>query len=359
MKRLTGVLIMTLIGWNMILSYELYNVRQKLPSSPSSSDTGTIYSGRSDISSDVSELVVKSENKVVTVTSSYGDTGIGTGSGAIYKMKDNDIFVITNHHVIDGGNKIGVVFADGTSEDAEIVGSDALTDLALLKVKSSASVEAFTLGDSSLTKKGEYVIAMGSPLGIEYQGSVAGGLISGTDRIVATSSSMSGSADWDMRVFQIDAAINPGNSGGPLINMAGELIGINSMKISETDVEGFGFAIPINEVLPIVQQLEENGKVVRPNLGVNVIDISQLSMYQKMRENIELEKGIMITKVTLGGPAQKAGVKSGDIVIKMNETDITTMKQFRQTLYELAIGDKLTLTLVRDGEEIQIEVTLA
>lgn len=161
-----------------------------------------------------------------------------------------------------------------------------------------------------------------------------------------------------MTVLQIDAAINPGNSGGPLINMAGELIGINSMKIAETDVEGFGFAIPINEVIPVVTQLEQNGKVVRPNLGINVVDLSQLSIFQRMREGIEDEEGILVTRVNRGGPAQKAGIQSGDMIVKLDDAEITTMKHFRQALYAKQVGDRVVLTVRRDGKEKQVEVTL-
>lgn len=351
MKRLTTVLLLTLLGWNILLTYEVFTMKSSAPQSATTED-GVVYSAHTEISTDVSELVEKSENKVVTVISTYGDQAISSGSGAIYKISEKEVYVITNNHVIEEGTGVEVSFADQTTAKAEIVGKDALTDLALLKMKTDSKVEAFTIGDSSLVKKGQYVIAMGSPLGIQYQGSVSGGLISGTNRTVSSSE------DWDMNVLQIDAAINPGNSGGPLINMAGELIGINSMKISDTQVEGFGFAIPINEVLPIVQQLEAEGEVVRPNLGINALDLSQLSIFQKMREGIKDEEGIMVTKVTFAGPAQKAGIESGDIIRKIDDVEITSMKTFRQTLYAKNIGDTITVTISRDHEEKQIEVTL-
>ncbi len=352
MKKVTTLLLLTLIGWNVILSYELYTIKENGTGYATSANTGSITSARSEIASDVSELVEKSENKVVTVISTYGNQEIGSGSGAIYKIEDGTVFVITNYHVIKDGNGAKVMFCDQSDAQAEIVGSDELTDLALLKVKTESEVAPFTIGDSSLVKKGEYVIAMGSPLGVQYQGSVSGGLISGTNRTVSSSQ------DWDMTVFQIDAAINPGNSGGPLINMAGELIGINSMKIADTEVEGFGFAIPINEVIPIVQQLETNHQVIRPNLGVNGVDLSSISMFWRIREGIEDEEGFMVTRVSLGGPAQKSGIRSGDIIVKLDETDVTSMKAFRQTLYAKQVGDTITLTIRRDGKEQAIEVTL-
>lgn len=352
MKKFTTILLLTLLGWNIVLTYELYNMKTQPYGSGITTTNGTVFSGRTEITSDVSELVEKSENKVVTVISTYGDQEIGSGSGAIYKKANDEVYVITNAHVIQDGTGVEITFADQTREKGTIVGSDELTDLAVLKVKTNSEVETFTIGDSSLVKKGEYVIAMGSPLGVQYQGSVSGGLISGINRTVSSSQ------DWDMSVLQIDAAINPGNSGGPLINMAGELIGINSMKISDTDVEGFGFAIPINEVVPIVSQLEQNGKVVRPNLGINAVDLSQLSIFQRMREGIEDEEGIMVTRVNVGGPARKAGVQTGDIIVKLDDTEITSMKNFRQALYAKQVGEKAILTVRRDGKEEQIEVTL-
>ncbi len=351
MKKIIAILLLTLLGWNIILSYEVYTLKQE-KADGGNVGGASIMSARSEIASDVSELVAKSENKVVTVISLYGEQEIGSGSGAIYRIDQDHIYVITNHHVIKDGRGVKVMFADQTSVEAEVVGSDELTDLALLKMKTDSEVEAFTLGDSSLVKKGEYVIAMGSPLGVEYQGSVSGGLISGTNRTVSSAQ------DWDMTVFQIDAAINPGNSGGPLINMAGELIGINSMKIADTEVEGFGFAIPINEVVPIVQQLEKNGQVIRPNLGINGVDLAQLNMFLRMREGIEDEQGIMVTRMTFGGPAQRSGIQNGDIIVKLDETLITSMKTFRQALYAKQVGDEVTLTIHRDGKEIQVEVTL-
>lgn len=352
MKKLTAILLLTLLGWNIVLSYELYTLKDQPYSPGLTTANGAVYSGRTEITSDVSELVEKSENKVVTVISTYWDQEVGSGSGAIYKIENDEVYVITNHHVIKDGTGVKITFADQTSETGTIVGSDELTDLAVLKVRTPSEVDTFTIGDSSLVKKGEYVIAMGSPLGVQYQGSVSGGLISGTNRTVSSSQ------DWDMTVLQIDAAINPGNSGGPLINMAGELIGINSMKISETDVEGFGFAIPINEVIPIVNQLETNGKVVRPNLGINAVDLAQLSIFQRMREGIEDEEGIMVTRVNRSGPAYQAGVQTGDIIVKLDDTEITSMKNFRQALYAKQVGEHATLTIRRDGKEEQVEVTL-
>ena len=216
------------------------------------------------------------------------------------------------------------------------------------------------MGDSSLVKKGEYVIAMGSPLGIEYQGSVSGGLISGVDRRMEMDIDNNGVADWDVNVLQTDAAINPGNSGGPLINMAGELIGINSMKISDESVEGFGFALPINEVLPIISQLERNGKVVRPILGISVAPLEQLSPFERayLGISIQQDEGLFIVNVSRNSPASRAGIQVGDVLLAFDGKKVNDVKQFRQYLYSKKVGDKVTLVYEHNGKEKTKEVTL-
>ena len=282
MKRLTAFLLVALIGWNIVLTILYLQSKENSTAAGAAQQTNQkVESASVDITSDVTELVAKSENKVVTVTAKARGQSIDSGSGAVYKVDGKTVYIITNNHVVADGDEAIVTFANGKEQKVEIVGKDELTDLALLKTEVDFKAEAFVMGNSSLVKKGEYVIAMGSPLGIEYQGSVSGGLISGVDRRMEMDIDNNGVADWDVNVLQTDAAINPGNSGGPLINMAGELIGINSMKITDTSVEGFGFALPINEVLPIITELENNGKVVRPILGISVQPIEQLSMLDK------------------------------------------------------------------------------
>ena len=363
MKKITTFLLVMLLGWNIVLSIQLYRVSTDTTQSSSTTGEtgGSIQQEKVEISSDVSELVVKSENKVVTVSSMYRGQVAGYGSGAIYRKDGKDLYIVTNNHVVTDGDGANVTFANGVEAEAKIIGTDAVMDLAVLKVSVDFEAEVFTLGDSSLVKKGEYVIAMGSPLGIQYQGSVAGGLISGVDRHMEVDTDNNGVADFDVTVLQTDAAINPGNSGGPLINMAGELIGINSMKIAAEEVEGFGFAIPINEVVPVITQLEKDGKVTRPILGISVQEISQLTDMEKnyMNINTKLKSGLYIMKVNSSSPASKAGIQNGDILIKFDGKECKNFKSFRTLLYSKHVGDKVTLTLERDGKETEIEVTLS
>lgn len=361
MKRLTAFLLVALIGWNIVLTILYLQSKENSTAAGAAQQTNQkVESASVDITSDVTELVAKSENKVVTVTAKARGQSIDSGSGAVYKIDGKMVYIITNNHVVADGDEAVVTFANGKEQKVEIVGKDELTDLALLKTEVDFKAEAFVMGNSSLVKKGEYVIAMGSPLGIEYQGSVSGGLISGVDRRMEMDIDNNGVADWDVNVLQTDAAINPGNSGGPLINMAGELIGINSMKITDTSVEGFGFALPINEVLPIITELENNGKVVRPILGISVQPIEQLSMLDKAYLGIDskVESGLLIVKVASRTPAAAAGIKEGDILVKFDGKDIKDYKQFRQYLYSHKVKDKVSIVVNRNGKEIEKTVTL-
>lgn len=361
MKRLTAFLLVALIGWNIVLTILYLQSKENSTAAGAAQQTNQkVESASVDITSDVTELVAKSENKVVTVTAKARGQSIDSGSGAVYKIDGKTVYIITNNHVVADGDEAVVTFANGKEQKVEIVGKDELTDLALLKTEVDFKAEAFVMGNSSLVKKGEYVIAMGSPLGIEYQGSVSGGLISGVDRRMEMDIDNNGVADWDVNVLQTDAAINPGNSGGPLINMAGELIGINSMKITDTSVEGFGFALPINEVLPIITELENNGKVVRPILGISVQPIEQLSMLDKAYLGIDskVESGLLIVKVASRTPAAAAGIKEGDILVKFDGKDIKDYKQFRQYLYSHKVKDKVSIVVNRNGKEIEKTVTL-
>ena len=217
-----------------------------------------------------------------------------------------------------------------------------------------------SFGDSSKLRAGDKVIAIGNPLGAQFSGTVTEGIISGLDRTVEANTS---SGTVEMNVLQTDAAINPGNSGGPLINTDGQVIGINSLKISESGVESLGFAIPSNDVKPIVDQLLKNGKVERPYLGVQMIDLEQVpETYQENTLGLfdkQIGKGIYVKDVSKGSPAQKAGLKSGDVIIKFKGKDVANSSQLKEILYkETKIGDKTTMTVIRDGKNKNLDMTI-
>ncbi|WNS81461.1 trypsin-like peptidase domain-containing protein [Domibacillus sp. DTU_2020_1001157_1_SI_ALB_TIR_016] len=288
------------------------------------------------------------------------ETEAGTGSGVIFKKGEDVSYVVTNNHVVEGADTVELALAGGERIDAEVVGTDALTDLAVLKISSDHVTEVADFGDSSALKLGQQVAAIGNPLGLDLSSSVTEGIVSGIDRTVPVSTS---AGEWEANVIQTDAAINPGNSGGALINSAGQVIGINSMKIAEEGVEGLGFAIPSEDAVPVIQELMEDGKVDRPYLGVGLEDVSALS--REVTENqlnlpTSVTKGTVVSQVEMGSSAAKAGFEVGDVIVKINDTKVAGTSEFRKYLYNKAnIGDKVNVTIYRDGKEQTISMTLS
>jgi len=288
------------------------------------------------------------------------ETEAGTGSGVIFKKGDDISYVVTNNHVVEGADTVEVALAGGERIDAEVVGTDALTDLAVLKISSDHVTEVADFGDSSALKLGQQVAAIGNPLGLDLSSSVTEGIVSGIDRTVPVSTS---AGEWEANVIQTDAAINPGNSGGALINSEGQVIGINSMKIAQEGVEGLGFAIPTEDAIPVIQALMEDGKVERPYLGVGLEDVSALSR-QVTQSQLNLPEtvteGTVIAQVETGSAAEKAGLQTGDVVVKINDTSVAGTADFRKYLYnEAEIGDKVSMTIYRDGKQQTVSITLA
>ena len=208
------------------------------------------------------------------------------GSGVIYKKSGNAAYVVTNNHVISGSNAVEIIMSNGKKLSAKVVGKDTVTDLAVLKINSSSVSTVASFGDSNSIKVGETALAIGSPLGSDYTTSLTQGIVSAKKRTVATMNE-AGQETGEATVIQTDAAINSGNSGGPLINLAGQVIGINSMKLSSssssgTSVEGMGFAIPSNEVVTIINQLISKGKIVRPAIGASLLDLTDITASQQV-----------------------------------------------------------------------------
>ena len=287
----------------------------------------------------------------------------GTGSGVIYKIEGDVAYVVTNQHVIDGANQVEVIMSDGEHVEATLLGQDELTDLAVLSIAAEHVDTVAEFGSSSDLIVGEPAIAIGNPLGTEFAGTVTKGIISGLDRSIEVDINKDGTPDWNIDVIQTDAAINPGNSGGALINSSGQLIGINSMKIASHAIEGIGFAIPIDEALPIIEQLEVNGSVTRPFMGISAIDFSQvppqhISRTLKLDPN-EVTDGIVIAEVHPGSSADQAGLQVYDVVIALDEQPINNMLDLRQYLYrETDIGESVTISYYRDGELQEAEFVL-
>ncbi|MGM0836479.1 MAG: S1C family serine protease [Bacillota bacterium] len=286
----------------------------------------------------------------------------GTGSGVVYKKENGKAYIVTNAHVIDGASKVEVSMADGSRVEATVVGSDALTDLAVLTVDGSKVNKVATFGNSESITLGEPVIAIGNPLGLEFFGSVTQGIISGKERIIPVDINQDGQADWEADVIQTDAAINPGNSGGALINLRGEVIGINSMKIAQSEIEGLGFAIPISAVKPIIEDLEQHAEVQRPFMGVGLASLSDVPLEQQrttLKLPEEVQNGIVVTGVEKMSPAEKAGLKAYDVIVKLDGQEIKDALGLRKFLYnEKQIGDKVKVSFYRNGQLQEAEMTL-
>lgn len=286
----------------------------------------------------------------------------GTGSGVIYKKEKGKAFIITNYHVIENAERLEITLEDGSKKEAELVGGDIWTDLAVIKVDADGIETVAQFGDSEVLKQGETVIAIGNPLGLDFYGSVTVGVISGTDRAVPVDLDGDGSEDWQSEVLQTDAAINGGNSGGALVNINGDLIGINSMKIADTSVEGLGFAIPINTVIPIINQLETNGKVIRPAMGITLIDLTDIPAFyqaQTLALPDDIKTGVVVGEVVKGSAADEAGMKQYDVIVEMDGEKIESVIDLRQHLYtKTNVGDDLKVKVYRGGDLIDLTLVL-
>lgn len=290
---------------------------------------------------------------VVTVNSFYGENKIGTGSGFIYKNEDNG-YILTNNHVIEDGNNYTVILSTGEEVSASLLGRDAYSDLAVLSIDKNKVTKVATLGDSDMISVGNTVFTVGSPMGEEYSGSVTRGIISGKDRTIEVD-------DVVTKVIQTDASINPGNSGGPLVNLAGEVIGITSMKLASSEIEGMGFAIPINDVKIYVQSLEKGEEVSRPQMGVSLINVDDTYRlyYYGIRLDSSITYGVAIAALDPNGPAYNSGLNKGDVIIKINDKKVNNISKLRYYLYQHNIGDTITITYIRNGRENTVDLTLA
>lgn len=278
------------------------------------------------------------------------------GSGVIYKKSGNDAYIVTNNHVVSGSSAIEVILSNGKKVSAKVVGKDSVTDLAVLKMDASQVKQVATFGNSDAIKVAEPVIAIGSPLGSDYATSVTQGIISAKKREVPQTNS-NNQQIGNATVIQTDTAINPGNSGGPLVNMAGQVIGINSMKLandsSGTSVEGMGFAIPSNEVVKIINQLVANGKVVRPALGISVIDLTNVSSTQQssvLKLPTSVKSGVVVASVNANSVAKKAGISKYDVIVGLGGKDVTSVADLHTTLYSYDMNSTVEIQYYHNGE---------
>ncbi|MDX8289861.1 S1C family serine protease [Metabacillus indicus] len=323
------------------------------------------------ISVDVSTAVTKavdSVSKAVVGVVNIQEAGFwnekgeaGTGSGVIYKKEGGSAFIVTNYHVIEGATQIELSLSDGTRIPAEVLGSDELMDLAVLRSESKAVEQVAEFANSDNVRPGEPVIAIGNPLGLQFSGSVTQGIISGTERAIPVDSNQDGEVDWNAEVLQTDAAINPGNSGGALVNIDGKLIGINSMKIAESAVEGIGLAIPINLAVPIIEDLEKYGEVRRPFLGIGMRSLNEVSSYhweQTLKLPDKVLSGVVVMSVNPVSPAGQAGLKEMDVITEFDGQEIKDIIDLRKQLYKRSVGEEIDITYYREGKQKSVKLKL-
>jgi serine protease Do len=280
----------------------------------------------------------------------------GTGSGVIFKKTNDAAYIVTNNHVIENASEIQVTLHDGEKATAELIGTDALTDIAVLKISGDVSASVMEFGDSSKLRAGDQVLAIGNPLGLDLSRTVTQGIVSAVDRSIAVSTS---AGEWNLNVIQTDAAINPGNSGGALINTAGQLVGINSLKIAENGVEGLGFAIPSKDVQALINQLIKNGKVVRPYLGVGLANFDEVPPQYLQNLPDGVTSGAIVANVDPDSAAAKAGLQMEDILVSIGGKEITNSSDLRKHLYSgFSIGDQVEIKFYRGSELKTAEVTL-
>lgn len=327
-----------------------------------------------DVTTDTTKAVDKAAEAVVGINniqsaSFWSENGggsgdpAGTGSGVIYKKEGNRAFVVTNHHVIEGATNLEVSLTDGTKIPAKLLGSDVWTDLAVLEIDASKIKKIAEFGNSDTLKMGEPVIAIGNPLGATFSGSVTQGIISGLKRTIPVDIDQNGIVDWQAEVMQTDAAINPGNSGGALINMAGQVIGINSMKIAQNAVEGIGLSIPINSAIPIINDLEQFGSVKRPYMGVDLKSVEEIPAYYQ-EEALKLPRdvnyGVALRQVVPNSPAAQAGLRELDVIVEMDGEKINDVLELRKHLYQKKkVGEQLKVKFYREGELKETTITLS
>ncbi len=304
----------------------------------------------------LSDGIANIYDSVVVVENYQRNALAGIGSGFIY---DASGYIMTNHHVVEGASEVKVILMSGETIDATIIGSDEYADIAVIKIDPKYITKVAKLGSSVDTKVGDTVFTIGSPVSSDYKGTVTRGILSGKDRMVEVSVS-SNSHDWIMNVMQTDAAINPGNSGGPLCNINGDVIGINSMKLVESQIEGIGFAIPIEYALEYAKTIVSGERIKRAYLGISMGDIT--SRYYLLRRGINLDSditsGVIVYDVETGGPAYNAKLEKGDVIVKIGNYNVKNIAELRYYLFKYKPEDTIKISVRRGSETLTFDITL-
>ena len=347
-----GVIMFALLKWTPLVSEVLGSSGDTIVTR---NDT-QVYEKNS-----LAAAVDKIYNAVAMVSAYQGDSLSSTGSAFVYKTEGNYGYLLTNYHVVDGASKVVVTMSDDKEAEATILGGDEYLDLAVLRIdKSNISLVA-NIGTSEDMKLGDTVFTIGTPMGEEYRGTVTSGILSGKDRMVSVSVSNSNSSDWIMRVLQFDASINPGNSGGPLLNANGEVIGICSLKLVDDEIEGMGFAIPIEYAMNHIESLEKGEKIAWPVLGVSMVNASDTaSLYRNgIMIDRNITEGVVVVQAERGSGAYEAGLTTGDVITKIDGKEVEDSAYLRYELYQHQAGDTIQVTYIREGKEHTVDVKLS
>lgn len=353
------------LGIGKLLDHTIFNQNGATVNEASNSKGGNQLDGKSDKYSSVHEMIKDVSPAIVGVINMQKSTNLddllngktskpeeaGIGSGVIYQISDGSAYIVTNNHVIDGASEIKVQLHNSKQVKAKLVGKDAVTDIAVLKINNTEGIKAIDFANSSKVQTGDSVFAMGNPLGLEFANSVTSGIISANERTIDANTT---GGNTKVNVLQTDAAINPGNSGGALVDINGNLVGINSMKIASEQVEGIGFAIPSNEVKVTIEQLVKHGKIERPSIGIGLINLSDIPDSYKKELNTDSQSGVYVAKVD-----HDSDLKKGDIITKVDGKSVKEDTDLRTYLYEnKKPGEHVKLTIIRDGKTETIDVKL-
>ena len=303
----------------------------------------------------IAEAVQKVYDAVVVVSTYREGSYIASGTGFVYRQDGDTYYLLTNYHVIENGDNVTVTFTNESVVETEIVGYDEYSDIAVLAIKSDEDLVVVELGDNSLSRVGDTAFAVGAPLDSAYSWTVTRGIISGKDRFVEVDSNST-----VMKVMQTDAAINSGNSGGPLCNANGEVIGITSLKLVSSGVEGMGFAIPIEDAVEKAEQIIDGEVISYPYIGISMTDFASAyyTQYYSLIRKSGLENGVIVISVENDSPAAEGGMKANDIITAIDGEEVTNVAYLKYYLYQHKAGDTVTITVYRDGDTHDLKITL-
>lgn len=308
----------------------------------------------------LSSAIDKIYDAVVVVQNYMNDNLKNNGSGFVYKIDDKYAYIMTNAHVIENADTVKIVFTSEEEEEATVLGQDPYLDLAVLRVSKKYVSLIANIGNSNNIKIGDTIFVIGTPLGYTYRGSVTSGILSGKDRMVSVGVTNENDNDWLMNVLQIDASINPGNSGGPVLNINGEVIGVCSLKLVDDDIEGMGFAIPIEFAMSHIKTLEEGKEIKWPILGINMANTTDTT--KLIRNDISISKeqkeGIVILDIKEETSASSSNLKKGDIIIKLNGEKVKDIAHLRYELYKYQAGDTIEISYIRNNHEKTTKIKL-